>query len=199
MSDAMHDTTALINPSAPAGKSARYAKPERERRFLAPGLPAGTVDRTAQIIDRYLAGTRLRLRQMIETRGAATSTYHKLTQKVPAPDGGPGLISTTYLNLHEYELLATLPAAVLRKRRYSVPPFGIDEYEAPLAGLFVAEVEFDDDVAMGAFSPPAWIIAEVTLDSRFTGGHFAWMRPEDLTVLLSAFGLCPPNSGQVFD
>ncbi|HEY1891335.1 MAG TPA: hypothetical protein VGG63_13055 [Steroidobacteraceae bacterium] len=195
----MHDTTTLVNPSAPAGKSARYAKPELERRFLAAGVPGGAVDKTAYIVDRYLVGTRLRLRQMIETRGAVTSTYCKFTQKVPAPDGGPGLISTTYLNPDEYELLATLPAAILRKTRYSVPPFGIDEYEAPLAGLYVAEVEFDDDAAMRAFSPPPWVIAEVTLDSRFTGGHFAKMQPEDLTVLLSAFGLRPPDSRQVFD
>jgi CYTH domain-containing protein len=190
----MRDTAAPINPSAPAGKSARYAKPERERRFLAAGLAAGAADRTAQIIDRYLVGTRLRLRKMIESHGTSTNTYYKLTQKVPAPDGGPGLISTTYLNLDEYDLLATLPAAVLRKTRYSVPPFGVDEYAAPLGGLFVAEVEFDDDAAMQAFSPPPWVVAEVTLDSRFTGGHFATMRSEDLVRLLSAFGLNPANS-----
>jgi CYTH domain-containing protein len=185
----MHNTTAVINPSAPAGKSARYARPERERRFLAAGLPAGAVARSAQIADRYLIGARLRLRQMIETRGASTSTFYKLTQKVPAPDGRPGLISTTYLDRAEYDLLATLPAAVLRKARYSIPPFGIDAYEAPLGGLFVAEVEFDDDAAMRAFSAPPWAIAEVTLDSRFTGGHFATMRAEDLAGLLAAFGL----------
>ncbi|MGH8202039.1 MAG: hypothetical protein ACREVO_17010 [Steroidobacteraceae bacterium] len=187
-----------MNPSAPPGKSARYARPERERRFLAAGLPAGEVEKSAQIIDRYLVGTRLRLRHMIETRATATSTYYKLTQKVPAADGGPGLISTTYLNLDEYHRLATLPAAVLSKTRYSVPPFGIDAYQAPLDGLFIAEVEFEDDAAMRAFNPPPWTIAEVTLDSRFTGGHFVTMRAEDLAGLLAAFGLnetrCTPDT-----
>ncbi|HEV2271753.1 MAG TPA: hypothetical protein VGR92_20065 [Steroidobacteraceae bacterium] len=189
----MRDTAAFINPSAPPGKSQRYARPERERRFLLAKLPAGTVERTAHIVDRYLADTRLRLRQMTETRGAATHTYYKFTQKVPAPDGAPGLLSTTYLNIEEYALLATLPAAALRKTRYSVPPFGIDAYEEPLRGLFVAEVEFDDDAAMNAFSPPPWIVAEVTHDSRFTGGHFSTMQSEDLTALLSGFGLHPAN------
>lgn len=192
----MHDTNALINPSAPAGKSERYARPERERRFLAARLPPGTVDKAARILDRYLLGTRLRLRQMIETRSASIHTYYKLTQKVPAPGGGPGLISTTYLTAEEYTLFATLPAAVLRKTRYSIPPFGIDAYEAPLRGLFVAEVEFDDDAAMNAFSAPSWTVAEVTRDSRFTGGHFAAMRAEDLIDLLSAFGLNPTLSPQ---
>lgn len=187
----MRDTTAFINPSAPPGKSRRYARPERERRFLLAGRPTGAVEKTTCIIDRYLLGTRLRLRQMIETQGTSTSTYYKLTQKVPAPDGGPGLISTAYLNVGEYTLLATLAAAVVRKTRYSVPPFGVDAYDAPLEGLFLAEVEFDDDLAMNAFQPPPWIVAEVTLDSRFSGGHLAAMESGDLIELLAAFAVDP--------
>ena len=187
----MRDTSAFANPSAPPGKSQRYARPERERRFLLASRPAGAVEKTAHIVDRYLAGTRLRLRQIIETQGALTSTYYKLTQKVPASDGGPGLLSTTYLSREEYALLATLPASVLRKTRYSIRPFGIDEYETPLSGLFLAEVEFDDDAAMNVFTPPPWIVAEVTLDSRFTGGHFTTMQSADLMGLLSEFGVHP--------
>lgn len=189
----MRAAATATNPSAPPGKSQRYARPERERRFLLAKQPAGAAERTARIVDRYLVGTRLRLRQMTETHGTSLSTYYKLTQKVPAPDGGPGLLSTTYLSTEEYTLLATLPAAVLRKTRYSVPPFGIDAYEAPLSGLLIAEVEFDDDASMNAFVPPPWAVAEVTLDSRFTGGHFSTMQSEDLTDLLSAFGIHPPH------
>lgn len=186
---AMRDTTAFVNPSAPAGKSQHYARPERERRFLLAGAPPGAVERTRHIVDRYLLGTRLRLRQTVESTGGNTDTYYKLTQKVPAPDGGPGLVSTTYLSLEEHTLLASLPAAVLRKTRHSIPPFGIDAYEAPLRGLFMAEVEFTEDAAMNAFSPPTWVVAEVTLDSRFTGGHFVTMRPGELAGLLAAFGI----------
>lgn len=187
----MRDTAVFVNRSAPPGKSQRYAKPERERRFLLADQPPEAVERTARIVDRYFVGTRLRLRQMIEAQGTATCTYYKLTQKVPAPDGGPGLLSTMYLSVEEYALLATLPAAVLRKTRYSVPPFGIDAYDAPLRGLFLAEVEFDSDAEMSAFKPPPWIVAEVTLDPRFTGGHFVTMQSRDLTELLAAFGLHP--------
>jgi len=186
---AMRDPTAFVNPSAPPGKSQRYARPERERRFLLARRPNGPIEKTARIADRYLLGTRLRLRELIETQASSTNTYYKLTQKVPGPDGGPGLLSTTYLNPDEYALFATLPAAVLRKMRYSIPPFGIDEFEAPLSGLFLAEMEFEDDAGMDAFSPPPWIVAEVTLDSRFTGGHLVTMQSGDLIRLLSAFGL----------
>jgi CYTH domain-containing protein len=187
----MRDTSAFINPSAPPGKSQRYARPERERRFLLARKPPGAAHRTTRIVDRYLSGTRVRLRQMIETQGASTGTYYKLTQKVPAHDGGPGLLSTIYLNATEYALLATLPAELLCKTRHSVPPFGVDEFEGPLSGLFIAEAEFDDDVTMNAFNPPSWIVAEVTLDSRFTGGRLITTRSEDLAGLLSSFGLHP--------
>lgn len=187
----MRDTTGFVNPSAPSGKSQRYARPERERRFLLAQWPNRAVERTTRIIDRYLTGTRLRLRQMIETQGGSKSAYYKLTQKVPAPDGGPGLLSTIYLTLEEYTLLTALPATTLCKTRYSIPPFGIDAYEGPLSGLILAEIEFDDDAAMNGFIPPPWTIAEVTLDSRFTGGAFISMQSEDLAGLLSDFGVRP--------
>jgi CYTH domain-containing protein len=90
---------------------------------------------------------------------------------------------------HGDRLLATIPGSTLRKTRHSIPPFGVDVFESPLAGLFLAEVEFDDDAAMIAFSPPPWIVAEVTRDSRFTGGHLVSLRPGDLEALLLPFDL----------
>lgn len=183
--------TMLTNPSAPAGKSERYARSERERRFLLAGLASGGIEKTAHIIDRYFLGTRLRLRQMIQTSGDSVTTFFKLTQKVPGPGGAPGLTLTTYLNKEEFALLARLPGSELRKTRYSIPPFGVDAFESALRGLFRAEVEFDDDEAMYAFSPPPWIIGEVTRDSRFTGGSLATLDSADLKAALSLFGHHP--------
>lgn len=178
----------FINPSAPADKFQKYAKPERERRFLLAELPAGEIVRIATITDRYFTGTRLRLRSMVEARGEATRTYYKFTQKLPAPAGGPGLISTMYLSREEFYLIATLPGSVLRKTRYSIPPFGVDVFDAPLSGLIMAECEFEDDAAMHSFIPPPWVLAEVTFDLRFTGGSLATMDPMDLAKLLAPFG-----------
>lgn len=183
---------ALTNPSAPEGKSLRYAKPERERRFLLATQPPGKIERTVHITDRYFFGTRLRLRQMIETASDnSVKTFYKLTQKVPGPDGAPGLLSTIYLSAEEFALLAILPASVLRKTRYSIPPFGVDAFEPPLGGLFLAEAEFDDDGTMNVFRPPSWIVTEVTHDFRFTGGNLVTLSSADLRALLSPFGLAP--------
>ena len=178
----------LTNPSAPPGKSQQYAKPERERRFLLAELPAGAIEKTACITDRYFPGTRLRLRQMLETRGDSTCSYYKLTQKIPAPDGSPGLLSTTYLNEEEFALLSNLPGSILRKTRYSIAPFGVDVFDSPLDGLILAECEFEDDATMRAFIPPPWALAEVTFDSRFAGGRLATMDSATLRELLSSFG-----------
>ena len=128
---------------------------------------------------------------MEETERSAGRKYYKLTQKIPAPDGGPGLLSTTYLNEAEFSLLSSIQGKVLRKTRYSIPPFGIDVFGPPLTGLILGECEFDDDVAMHAFMPPAWILAEVTFDLRFTGGSLATMDPGHLPQLLSPFGTLP--------
>lgn len=131
----------------------------------------------------------MRLRQMVETVGNSTRVFYKLTQKVPEPDGAPGLLSTIYLNEKEFSLLETLPAGILHKTRYSIPPFGVDVFDSPLSGLFLAEAEFDDDAAMDFFSPPTWVITEVTRDPRFTGGHLVTLRSTELGALLSCFDL----------
>lgn len=184
-----YNNLVITNPSAPAGKSLQYARLERERRFLLAELPAGEIVRRTNITDRYLSGTRLRLRRMVEARGDAAHTYYKFTQKIPGRDAGPGLLTTTYLSREEFDLLAVLPGSTLRKVRYSIPPFGIDVFESPLSGLILAECEFEDDASMQSFVPPAWILAEVTRDLHFTGGQLARMSPEDLPELLLPFGL----------
>lgn len=185
----MSETAELTNPSAPPGKPGKYARPERERRFLLTGVPPGEVVQTATITDRYLLGTRLRLRRTVEVGVQCARTFYKLTQKVPAPGGGPGLITTLYLSEDEHERLSAVSTAILRKTRFSIPPFGVDAFAPPLDGLFLAEIEFDSDEAMHSFAAPTWAVAEVTLDPRFTGGRFVTMATGDLTTLLAEFGI----------
>ncbi len=147
----------MLNDAAPAGKERKYARRERERRFLFGAQPAGQVDRTVRIVDRYLPRTRIRLRRAAEIApdGTERSIVHKLTQKLPAPSGGPGLITTMYLTADEYDLMAQLPAATLRKTRLSIPPLGADLFEDALAGLVLGEAEFTDDDTMAAFAAPS--------------------------------------------
>lgn len=177
----------MFNDSAPAGKERKYARRERERRFLFAVPPDGAAVRTAEIVDRYLLGTRIRLRR--ETTGRR-ATY-KLTQKVPAPDGAPGLITTMYLDADEYAALARLPAASLHKTRLSIPPLGVDLFEGALDGLILGEVEFDDDESMARFAVPRDAVGEVTLDQRLTGGRLVTTTRSGLAEVLAGYGLSP--------
>ncbi|WP_035851411.1 CYTH domain-containing protein [Kitasatospora azatica] len=164
----------------------KYARVERERRFLFAEPPApAVVTVTRRIDDRYLTGTRLRLRRVERTDSGAVEL--KLTQKLP---GTPwGLVTNTYLSPEEYRLLATLPAQVIRKTRYSVPPLGIDVFEPPLHGLVLAEAEFDTEEEARVFAPPAGCVAEVTADPRFTGGSLVSASRAQLRARLAEYGI----------
>jgi CYTH domain-containing protein len=140
----------------------KYAKIERERRFLLAQFPSdATVVRNRRITDNYIEGTTLRLRAQGYTDG--TTTF-KLTQKLPVRGNGAqqGFITSMYLTQDEFQVLAQLPAKKLTKTRFSVPPFGIDVFDGLLQGLILAEAEFDSAVAAEALTVPSFAAGEVS-------------------------------------
>jgi CYTH domain-containing protein len=186
MSDEPSGTT--VEP----GHRRKYARAERERRFLLAQPPAlAEVLVARRITDRYVTGTRLRLRhsQRLDTGELEL----KLTQKVPPNTPGPvqGWITNTYLSRGEYDLLATLPAVTLTKTRLSVPPLGIDVFEGRLQGLVMAEAEFASDHDYHAFTPPPRCVHEVTTDARFAGGRLAHTPRRELLAWLGDYDLTP--------
>ena len=169
-------------------REGKYARVERERRFLLTGPPP-SVTTSRRITDRYLPGTRLRLRR-VHHLDSGTCEF-KFTQKVPAAQPGfvQGLITNTYLSEAEYDLLAALPAEVLSKTRLTVPPLSIDVFDPPLHGLVLADAEFSTDAAARSFLPPPAAVAEVTDDARFTGGSLVRARRHDLLAWLAEYGI----------
>jgi len=163
----------------------KYARIEYERRFLLAGVPDGEVLRTADIDDRYLDGTRLRLRRQAERGGPV---IFKLTQKLPRP-GQYGEITTLYISEDEHAALAGLPAAALRKTRLSIAPYGVDVFAAPFEGLVLAEAEFESARDAEQFSPAAFCHAEVTGDARFTGGTLVRAAREDVAAWAAEYGI----------
>jgi hypothetical protein len=119
-----------------AGRAGKYALVERERRFLLAVAPESAHAREVRrITDRYLTGTRIRLRRV--DRPAPAQPEFKLTRKVPADRPGPvqGTITNTCLSEAEYDVFAVPPATVLTKTRLSIPPLGIDVFDTPLRPL----------------------------------------------------------------
>ena len=173
----------------------KYARTEWERRFLLSRLPAdANVTAVRTIVDRYIEGTSLRLRR--QTHSAGNQVF-KLTQKLPRPEGlaQQGLITTIYLTEAEYDLFATLPARLLTKTRYSMPPFGIDVFEGALVGLVTAEAEFDSEAEAAALTLPSLIAHEITHDIRFTGGRLASASRPEVETWAAEYGiaLSPPH------
>jgi CYTH domain-containing protein len=155
------------NPTNPE----KYAKAERERRFLVTTMPAEAHD-PSEIHDRYIVGTRLRLRRVEASEG----TVLKLGQKIRPDEDSPAVVLCTslYLSQVEYDSLAVLPADILRKARYRIAVADlvvcIDVFHDSLAGLILAEVDLaTDSTSDAAFEPPTWCGTEVTTDERFTG------------------------------
>ena len=112
--DQLAEAARANNPDAPSGKARKYALVERERRFLLAESPVGVPTHQVLIEDRYLRGTRLRLRRMTNLEEPGFRLTYKLTQKIPSVNGAPGLITTLYLSPDEYTALLGIPADTLR-------------------------------------------------------------------------------------
>jgi len=155
----------------------KYARRELERRWLVDAAARPPVDGVpaTRIEDRYLDGTRMRLRRM--SRAELGETSWKLTKKYECDDPSARPIVTAYLTEAEHALLAALPATTLRKTRFHVLLdelwWSLDRFEGALAGLEVAEIEAPDQAALAALVPPPWVAKEVTHDARYQCGALA--------------------------
>jgi CYTH domain-containing protein len=165
----------------------RYAHPEREQRWLLDEVPDG-VRPWAEITDRYLSGTSLRVRRV----EGADGVVHKLTQKVRPVANDPSvvLLTTMYLPDEEVAALDDLPGDVLRKTRHQLEHDGrvyaIDVFNGPLSGLVLAETELT--ATEDRLPVPRFARCEVTDDDRFAGGSLARCDAEELLRAAASLG-----------
>ena len=165
----------------------KYARVERERRYLLRDLPEGMTraDPHLQITDNYITGTRLRIRKVREPRTNKWTV--KFTQKfAPDPnDLSRTLITNTYLNALEAEVLSSIfNSNEIRKNRYPFEfdgrKFSIDMFLGDLFGLVLAEVSFETDEELDTFPPPPFALADVTNDPLFSGGRLCELTFSDV-------------------
>ncbi len=157
-----------MHAGSPAFQVPKYAGIEIERRWLvAPEAVSPSMsERTRRIEDRYIQGTRLRLRAVHEEGKAPV---YKLGKKYESRDPGSQAVVTAYLSEAEYEALSCLAARVSIKKRLSVGGGSLDVYEAPALGFHVFEVEFESLAQAHGFLPPGFVGREVTGDPEYTG------------------------------
>ncbi len=173
----------------------KYARIERERRYLLRDLPEGMTraDSHLQITDNYITGTRLRLRKVRDPRTNKWTV--KFTQKY-APDPGDlsrTVITNTYLNALEAEILSVFDTNEIRKNRYSFEfagrKFSVDMFLGDLFGLVLAEVSFETDEELDNFPTPPFALADVTNEPLFTGGSLCELTFSDVRAQISERGL----------
>jgi CYTH domain-containing protein len=178
----------------------KYARVERERRYLLRDLPEGLArtDPHMQITDNYITGTRLRIRKV---RDPKTNKWTvKFTQKF-APDAADlshTVITNIYLNAIEAEMLAVFEANEIRKNRYYFDfegrRFSIDMFLGALLGLVLAETSFESDEEMAAFQKPPFALADVTNNEIFTGGRLCELTFADIRKEVQQSGLVKTTS-----
>lgn len=160
----------------------KYARIERERRFLVERLPRALDPLAFEWLqDLYIADTFLRLRRVSAPDGSPIRC--KLGQKQPDPDAPDDpcrrLMTTLYLQESEARLLEGLPGRRSLKQRWRLAEQGtvfvIDRWQEPepTRGLILAEVEAESDEALSLIQLPDWALREVTADPGFGGAQLA--------------------------
>lgn len=79
-----------------------------------------------------------------------------------------------------YHLREKADGLIISKKRYRIPyneklTIELDVFEAPLAPLVLAEVEFESVEEAKAFKPPAWFEKDVTEDRSFSNSELSKM------------------------
>ena len=178
----------------------KYARLERERRYLLADLPAGLTraDHHLQITDNYITGTRLRIRKVRDPR--TNKWVVKFTQKFAAipEDLSRTIITNTYLNAIEAETLALFEANEIRKNRYPFEfagrKFSVDMFLGDLFGLVLAEINFETDEELDSFPKPMFALADVTNNEIFSGGKLSQLTFADIRKEIERSGLVNPGS-----
>ena len=177
----------------------KYARIERERRYLLRDLPEGMsrADPHLQITDNYITGSRLRIRKVRDPRTNKWTV--KFTQKfAPDPnDLSRTIITNTYLNAYEAEVLSIFNSNEIRKNRYPLEfagrKFSIDMFLGDLFGLVLAEVSFESDEELDNFQKPPFALVDVTNEPLFSGGRLCELTFADVRRFLQDYRIIEIN------
>ena len=190
---------AKLTPQNTVLPESKYALLERERRYLLQDLPEGLTraDHHLQITDNYITGTRLRIRKVRDPRTNKWTV--KFTQKFApnSEDLSRTLITNTYLDAQEAEVLSVFAVNEIRKNRYFFDwkgkRFSVDMFLGDLFGLVLSEVSFDSDEELDSFRTPPFALADVTNIELFTGGSLSQLTFEEIRQEIKARGLLRQN------
>ncbi len=173
----------------------KYSRTEYERRFLVQPTAAwrGAMrPGSRRIEDKYLHGTRLRLRTI--TDAASNDRTLKLTKKAVSPSAYFRTVNRILLSNDELRVFDALPGDRLTKTRHHVlhldRVFAVDVFDGLLEGLILCEVEASSLGDLMCAQPPAFVHSEVTEDPFFSGANLSCLARDDLLAKLASLGAC---------
>lgn len=145
---------------------------EIERKFLVDmeNLPFKLGDYPFQIIEQAYLNTN----PVVRIRRSNDDYY--LTYK------GSGMMKRTEYNLplnkESYDhLLPKRDGRIISKKRYLINynsyTIELDVFFGDYEGLYLAEVEFENEEDASGFMPPPWLMEEVTMDKKYHNSNMA--------------------------
>ncbi len=177
----------------------KTAQSELHRLFLIESLPEPLTpaSRHLQIFDRYIEGTRIRLRRI---RDPYSNEWNRILQKrVTSAAGAEVKLSEVHLDESEFSILDRLAGPELRKNRYfyefDLVGFSFDVFLGPLKGITLARAEFEALDKANDFSPPVFSVIEVTNEPFFSGEHLVDKNFADVTAEIERLAALPNKTG----
>jgi len=164
---------------------------EMERTFLLRRLPEGLDKCRKELMrDIYIPGSSRH--PVIRIRRIGDS--FEITKKSPvdAGDSSEQDEHTIGLTKEEYDALSKIRGKKLDKTRYHISHNGvncqIDVFHGRLAGLCLADFEFESRMQMDAFRKPDFCLADVTQEEFMAGGMLCGKSYADIEDRLKRFG-----------
>jgi CYTH domain-containing protein len=146
----------------------KYSAAEIERRWLVHLTQIGSLAALPrrEIEDRYIAGTYMRLRKVSAELEAA---IFKLGKKYGKGNSLTEQVVSVYLTEEEFNVMAAMPSAAVKKSRYTIAGGALDVYQYPNSGFAVFEVEFQSEAAAINYTPPSFTSEEITHNAKYSG------------------------------
>jgi CYTH domain-containing protein len=173
-------------------EEAKYTRVEYERRFMVgpqADWRSGAEPYSKVFEDKYIQGTRLRLRVLTDTDTGRRVL--KLNKKAESPSPYFQTISRILLSSDEYTLFDGFAGERLKKERFYHHHLGrvfsVDVFEGELEGLILCETEADGMENLMSAQFPPFATHEVTEDPFFTGGNLCRATRAELLRKLAAF------------
>lgn len=173
----------------------KTAQLELHRLFLIDALPEplSLASSHLQILDRYIEGTRMRLRR-VRDPSSNQSTWI-LQQRFVSLNGSETRLAEIHLNAQEYALFERFGGPEIRKNRYfhefDRVGMAFDLYLGPLHGLMMARAEFETRENVDDFETPGFAIIEVTEEPFFSGENLVYKDFDEVAAAIERLGATP--------